>query len=409
MADIMENVRRKIIRKRLASNDGNRHAVLLSKPVIIMNYCSVDEVIAIPLKDMFLREGIEYEEYSDLDGEENLERKMLISIVTDDFVKDSRCVRNLESGKNKGIRRISILFRDGMISNTLSEIVGETINFFELNESIEDYLMGSLYYEEPFKSFLGGHNDELLSLLHPLLHGSIIPPELTIGTSDSVILAIGSMGFSTVKLWQNQGFDILSRVIFVTKNENVEMGQPRSSDEASNWVLGINEGESSGNDSVNEINGKIRNWLMKNATGKKLILMGGLGKTTASLLIPLILVQAKKLGIDTKVLCTMPLSFEGKKTRNIADRSLCILKRVSDSLFYYENNEAYDIRACPAMSMKSIFCLVGYAIAVAINEGLTREQEFKGIHEIKIRSDKTVREMTVESSGTYGRYEVDIV
>ena len=221
MADIMENVRRRIIRRRLDTNDGNGHTVLLSKPVVIMNYCSVDEALAIPLKDMFLREGIEFEECSDFVDEDNLESKMIISIVTDDFVKDSRCIRSLENGNNKGIRRISILFRDGMLSNTLSEIVGETIKFFELNESIEDYLLGSLYYEEPFKSYLGGHNDELLALVRPLLHGSISPPELTIGNSESVILAIGSMGFSTVKLWQDQGFDIESRVTFVTKNEPV--------------------------------------------------------------------------------------------------------------------------------------------------------------------------------------------
>lgn len=408
MADIMENVRRKMIRRMIDSNDGNGHTVLLSKPVIIINYCSVDEALAIPLKDMFLREGIEYKECSDYEDKENQESKMIISIVTEDFVKDSRCMRNLENGKNQDIRRISILFHEVMLSNALSEIAGETIKFFELNESIEDYLLGSLYYEEPFKSYLGEYNDELLSLIHPLLHGSIIPPELTIGASDSVILAIGSMGFSTVKLWQDQGFDIVSRVIFVTKNENVEIGQPRSVDEASNWVIGINEGESSANDSVNAINNNICNWLMENASGKKLVLIGGLGKTTASLLIPLILVQAKKLGINTKVVCTMPLSFEGKKTRNIADRSLCILKRVSDSLFYYENNDAYDIRSCPAMSMKSIFCLIGYAIAIAINESLSKEQDFKGVHEVKIRSDKTGKGMDSRSSGTYGRYEVAV-
>lgn len=359
--------------KRIDIRLGEREKIILDKPVIALNYCDSDEAFATPVKDIILRENLECFRANDMEGHAFSDVEMVISIVTDDFLNNPGCKKTLKEAKKQDIRLVSILFTDDKTAkNMMGDLLGESFSFSSLKESVEDYLLTALFYEEPFSSYVGGFDDKLRSKLRSVLHGVILPPVIKVGTSESVILAVGSMGYSTVRSWISQEFEIASKVVFVKKNDKVEMGQPILGGEESNWIIGIDEDPANEGKNVKTINDKIYQWLQENVSGRKLVLMGGLGKTTASLLIPLILVQAKKLSIETVVVCTMPLSFEGKKIKRIADRSLGVIEKVSDCLFVYENERTKDNMDLEFMSMKETFSWVGYVIAVAINEGLSK-------------------------------------
>lgn len=398
-----------------------KETIQLNKPIIFLNYHSKDEAFAIPLKDIIEREGIRFvagvntpacrEKY----GETFSGCDILLSIVTDDFTQDKNCRSALEAAQQCGMRRVSILFTENdSWKMELGDLLGEIISFSSIQEEIDEYLMSALYYEEPFRTYFGKIDNKFCSVIRSVLHGSIIPPDLKIGNADSVILAVGSMGYSTLKLWMDQGFEIKSKAVLVYKNRDVDRGQPYIGNDIEKWQINIeNEDKERGSVFLESLKTSVCEWLQKNVgSNKKLILMGGLGKTTSSFLLPFILNQANQLAIDICVICTLPFSFETKDVHRIARRSFEIIKRISKNTIYYDNADGGRLSVEPIMKMQDMFNLIGYAIAVAVNTGL----------DIKMNSTKRYNQQILITQcgggtdfskkvkqGTYGRFEVSIV
>lgn len=77
--------------------------------------------------------------------------------------------------------------------------MGESIVVRDVYEGIEKYLLTALYSVEAIKSYVGIVEDDFSPKVRYILHDSIIPPNLKIGGEEVTILAVGSMGYSTIK------------------------------------------------------------------------------------------------------------------------------------------------------------------------------------------------------------------
>lgn len=204
-----------------------------------------------------------------------------------------------------------------------------------------------------------------------------------------------------------QGFEINGRVVIAECNKYVAVGQPPIDPSISKWVIGCEKHENeTGNDFINALNHDIREWLRNNAVERKVILLGGLGKSLASLLLSLILIEANKLKIDTCVACTLPMGFEEKNKIELAQRSLAVLKEVSSSLYYHDNNAIKEYFSNRYTPLKENFDLVSYSIAIALNDWFGN-YERKGVNKILISKKDGIR--TIEKQiGTYGWFEISI-
>lgn len=413
----MENatfeIQQKQVESQTAKTEPNQvEEIRLKRPVVFLNYCGQDEIYAAPLKDIIEHEHIDHVS-SFTEGERMLlpECEMMISVITPDFMEDMECKKKLKEAQQCGLRRVSILFvEEQETGQEIRDLMGESIEFRSLGEEVCDYLMTALYYLEPFQSCLGRVNDALQSVIRSVLRGFPIPPRMKVGDRESVLVAIGSMGYSTIHTWMKQGFDIQSQIVLAVKSETVKKGQPDLDENIQKWVIKIeNDGSESGNEFLEKLNHHIRSWLQEHVQGRKLVLLGGLGKTTASLLLPLILRQADRLGIGTCVVCTMPLSFEPNSVKQIARRSLGVLQNIAGNMICYDNSEMDRIQMDTKANMRDLFYLAGYAMAVAVNLGLeSHDVSPKGGYRIDISEKGTVPKQNAIYQGSYGKFDVTI-
>lgn len=372
----------------------------LDMPIIFLNYCPNDTVYVNPIKHLMEIEKIDYMD-SPNDFEKLTNIKVVINIVTTKFYENHICMQILEKANAKGIKIISICVNDGIDK----KLLGEIISLKEINESVEEYMMTALYYKVPFCTYIGTYADEIRRVLMPKLNKAISIPQLSIGNNDTFILAIGSMGYSTVNSWIDQGFNIESKLVYVIKNESVEKGQPLLLKDAQKWVVGLeNKDNLPGDVFISKIEAEIANYLNSNIKEKKLVLIGGLGKT-ASLLIPLILKQANKIGIDTNIVCSMPIGFEGIACKKLADMSLLILEKMSNKICCIEDIAEIANMMGKGTSLKDVLDLIAYAIGIAINEEL--ESDEKENRRIKIVPNNKLNELM--QTGVYGKYKVSII
>ena len=384
----------------------------LNRATAFLNYNPADEIFTRPIIQLLTNEGLSYITEKESGNENTLaDCALVINIVTDNFLKDSKRADILIKSKKFGLNQVSILFTDEDSERELPlEQFGKTISFSGLEESIDEYLLTSLYGREPFRSLIGNVTDELQAELTPILHESVAASGLKIGNEDSIILAVGSMGYSTINMWLNQGFEIRSKVVFVLKSNDVEKGQPDILPDMNKWILEIeNNNKADGAGFIRETHTAVRTWLQDNIQSKKLILVGGLGKTTSSLLIPIILTQAKKLGINTHSICTLPLWFEPSRSKEIADTSFELIRRVSDSIACFENLDVVSMNPDSSITVNDTFSLVSYAIAVVINDHLfKREDYFVGTHHIHVSQKDNYLRDTTDITDTCGTFEVAI-
>ena len=390
----------------------------LSKGIVYLNYHEGDEVVAVPIKDMMNREMVTYlygienikkaEESDDWDlGEYDL----ILNVVTDDFVKNENCIHILKIAKQHGKRIVSIIFNEkDNCQNTLGELVGESIYFSSLKENIEDYFLSALYYEAPFSSYIGNVSSKLEKILKPVFKGTIIPPELMIGDSDSVILAVGSMGYSTVRLWMEQGFQIKSKIVLVYKSVDADYGQPSNDMDIEKWCISLlNEEKSEGDKFLDFVKKEVRSWLDVNVgANKKMVIIGGLGKTTSSFLIPFIINQANSLDIQTSVVCTLPFHFESQNVHQLAKRSFNIIKKLSKCTVYYDGNREDAFMQESDLNLQGLFSLIGYGVGIAINEELDSNLNDKSAKQIFILPGNDTEQSRFETYGCYGKYNVCI-
>ena len=379
----------------------------IDKPEVFLNFNREDTAYYTPLYDLIVNENMECvcgaEDYDD-SFIDNCE--MVINVVTDRFISDAHCMNNLRIANDSSARIVSLLFFDTETEKIDMSEFGECISLRDISESVEEYMLTAIYSNDAIKSYVGNVNDEIMLLIKRILYGAIIPPNIQIGDDETMILAIGSMGYSTIQMWNNQGFDVKSDVVIVERNKYVGIGQPDTASYASKWIIGTEEMENAtGKEYISILNREIMKWLQNNAVGKKLILIGGLGKSSASLLLPLILIQANKLHIDSCVACTLPFEFEGKRKMELASRSLAVLKEISTSVYYRDNSTTKDY--CPEKNtpISELFELVGYSIAIAVNDWISDDCKRKGVKKIFItkRHENNAIEKQI---GTYGRFEI---
>lgn len=391
----------------------------LSKGIVYLNYHEEDEVFAAPIKDMMNKEMVEYfyggeiivreEESANLDLS-NCD--LILNVVTDDFVKNENCIHILKIAKQNGKRIVSIFFNNKEdCQNMLGELAGECIYFSSLNEcNIEDYFMLALYNESPFISYIGNMNSKLETILKPVFKGIIIPPELVIGDTDFVILAVGSMGYSTVRLWMEQGFQIKSKIVLVYKSIDADYGQPSNDMDIEKWCISLlNEEKEDGDKFLDSVKKEVRSWLDSNiGTDKKVVLIGGLGKTTSSLLIPFIINQANSLGIHTSVVCTLPFQFESPNVHQLAKRSFDIIKKISKCTMYYDGKGNDTFMMESEINLQGLFYLIGYGVGIAVNEGLNSNIADKAAKQIVVLQGNESVKNEFEKHGCYGKYNVFI-
>ena len=350
-----------------------KETIALSKKVVFINYNPKDEPYTTPLKDLIHRVNMDYATTANLGSTKDNAFDLIINIVTENFLNDETCINSfsLHSQKPSGI---SIIFADfgavqeklyGILGDEMHSSLGEIIIFSELGESLENYLLNALYSKEPFYGKYGILHDELLDKVEAALQELAKPTRFVIGDEDTVILALGSMGYSTIKMWYSQGFDVKSKVVLAVKNEAVFKGQPDFDENVAKWVVNAEQGY--GNDYISDLKFRIAYWLKNNVNEKRLIIIGGLGKTTTSILMPLIITQAKQIGIDTHIICTIPFSFESKNIKDIADRSLGIIRTISNSNIYLDLGEFGNLKGNDTIPMDEFMTLIGYVLAVAAN------------------------------------------
>jgi hypothetical protein len=346
------------------------------KPAVYLNYVPEEEAFARPIKQLISRESLVFFTKKQNDeGYSFADSALIINLVTKSFLKETSLQDLLREADAHSIRRVSIIFDACEIADDLKELLGETILLSDLNETIGEYLLTSLYHEYPYFTMLGPVSDNVQLAIKPILADLTKPKKFRIGNEDSVILAVGSMGYSTVKMWVDQGYEIISKVVFVLKSNNADKGQPDFSPDMNKWIIEIdNYMDDDGTEHVKNMHEAVSKWLKDNDC-RNIILLGGLGKTTSTLLIPTILTQAKKLGIRTTTVCTLPLEFESDRTRDMANTSLEIIKQVSDKTIYLKNLAMGCLQEDSDMSVKDIFDIFGYVIAIAINNEDFRKKD----------------------------------
>lgn len=381
---------------------------------IYLNYCPADTAFAYPVKDLLESGHWDYvdSEAAEQSGNDQDLHMMgscetVVNIVTDDFLSDSSCVKISQKAfkKKKRCISISLLEDDARARAELGEAAGEIIPVPSYQD-VSEYLLFSLYNEEPFKSFLGQFSNKLYSVLDPVLNGLTVPPDLEIGADDnSVILAVGSAAYSTIRMWTKQGYKIKSKLVMVQKSEYVK-GQPDITN-AKKWYINIvNDDKQNGDLFIKNLKSEIKKGLVKHVgRAKKLVILGGLGKTTASFLIPHLVAQANKMNIDTSIVCTLPFQFDSNQEHRIAAKSFEVIKRISEKTYVYDGSSEDRFTEAPNMRMNDLFCLIGYALAVSVNVGFN--ESGKNIREIVIsRGEDDLRENDYKE--IYGMYDIII-
>ena len=382
---------------------------------IYLNYCPADTAYAYPVKDLL--EGGEWD-YVDCeagkqgDNDQGIQLmgscETVVNIVTDDFLSDSSCVKISQKAAKKKKRCISIslLEDDARAKTELGEAAGEIIPVFSYQEA-SDFLLSTLYYEEPFKSFLGNISNRLHPVLDSVLHGLIIPPDLEIGSDGSVILAVGSTGYSTVNLWVEHGYKIKSKVIIVQKSQHVDKGQPGIPDTEKWYINIVNDDKQNGDSFLDALKSEIDKGLLKKVgKGNKLVILGGLGKTTASFLIPHLAVQAGRMGMDTSIVGTLPFGFDSGHEHYVARKSYEVIKRLSDKIYVYDGKSENQFTASPDMRMNDLFSLIGYSLAVSVNIALG--EKGKSAREISISKGNADSVPAGAHRESYGLFDVII-
>lgn len=195
---------------------------------------------------------------------------------------------------------------------------------------------------------------------------------MEIGNEDCLIVAVGSMGVSTVKRWMDEGIRIKSPIVVAHRsNAKAIIGYEDVEQISKQWMfdlesISIHEGVSM-NESISKFGLEISQKLKNNHGIKKIIVLAGLGKMTGSYIVPIVIGEAKKLGITTCVICTKPFSFESRNHHHIADETLEIIDSMAEEVIVHENSEICVKNMSIARSMKKIFVMLSYAIGCAVN------------------------------------------
>lgn len=383
----------------------------IKKSLVLLNYVEDEKIYAAPLKNILENSGyiwnrleIEKDEYdADVTAAD-----IVLNVVTDKFIADKRARRILEAAYRNDVRRVSLIFSENeKVNDKLQERYGDVVEFDSIDQELEEYLLSSLYYQEPFKSNLGRVDNPVSGVLTPLLKGLIIPPELEIGDSDTVIFAVGSMGYSTIRLWM-QEFQLNARIVVIHKNPKIRFSQPDIKGVDNYYNVRIaKEEEESGKDFLDGLRVQLKEIIKKNVkSGQRLVILGGLGKSTGSFVIPHLNTISKLMGIKTITICSLPFKYESKTSREIADNSLEIIRRLSDKTYIFDSMDERQFKAEPKMNMEDYFRLVGYGLALAVNDkDMEPEEEYK----VLITEKKRIVRKRSSKSSSCGRYNVEIV
>lgn len=193
---------------------------------------------------------------------------------------------------------------------------------------INDYILSPLLYQAPYNTCFTPKKNEVIEEFRSILHDSVVSPRICIA-GDVVILFCGSFGYSMIRdILEQKNYEISGKSYLLTKNKSASLGQPEIGVET--WCLEMDSvGEA---DSLKEY---MAEWMSENIKkNSKLVIVAGLGKSTSSLLVPLLCSVARDKEINTSVICTLPLAFESPNVRKLAETSYNIIQSLCTTYVY---------------------------------------------------------------------------
>lgn len=177
-----------------------------------------------------------------------------------------------------------------------------------------------------------------------IMNRKIQIPKITLnGDGKTAIILCGSYGYSfaneLVKGIKRKQYEINGEVpiYLLTKNKQADMGQPLNDD-----VRKILEGIVHIDVSEIEIPHSILNAdVYEFVRGMKLlynriILIGALGKSFSSRIMPLICLQALNVDINVSAVCVKPFLFESSGVKEVADISFDVINTLCRDVFRFE-------------------------------------------------------------------------
>lgn len=291
---------------------------------IFLKYAPDDEAYVAPLKILLEQENMSY-----VDSVQRIrECFMVLNIIT----SHSLNVVNenvIEQAQKNGTRIINVIF-DKNRQDTL-DLIGESV--WVEPQQINDYILSPLLYHAPYNKCFDKKKSEVLEQIKSILHGSVVPPRICIG-ADAIILFCGSFGYSMIReILEQKNYEINGKAYLLTKSKSVSYGQPEIG--LATWCLEM--------DSVEEIDSlkeRITDWINENVKEhNKLVIVAGLGKSTSSLVVPLLCSAARDMGIDTSVICVLPFTFESQNVQKLAKTSCNIIRSLCTTYVYDGSHE----------------------------------------------------------------------
>lgn len=193
---------------------------------------------------------------------------------------------------------------------------------------INDYILSPLLYQAPYNTCFTPKKNQVIEEFRSILHDSVVPLRICIA-EDVVILFCGSFGYSMIRdILEQKNYEISGKSYLLTKNKSASLGQHEIGVET--WSLEMDSvGET---DSLKE---HIAEWMSENIKkNNKLVIVAGLGKSTSSLLVPLLCTVARHKKMNTSVICTLPLAFESPNVRKLAETSYHIIQSLCTTYVY---------------------------------------------------------------------------
>lgn len=291
---------------------------------VFLKYAPNEEAYVAPLKILLEQENMSYE-----DSVQRInECFMMFNIIT----SHSLNVINenvMEQARENGIRIINVIFdKKGQDTH---DLVGESV--WVESGQINDYILSPLLYQAPYNTCFTPKKNKVIEEFRSILHDSVVPPRICIA-GDVVILFCGSFGYSMIRdILEQKNYEISGKPYLLTKNKSASLGQPEIGVET--WCLEMDSVRET--DSLKE---HMAEWMSENIKkNNKLVIVAGLGKTTSSLLVPLLCSVARDKEINTSVICTLPLAFESPNVRKLAETSYKIIQSLCTTYVYDISHE----------------------------------------------------------------------
>lgn len=299
---------------------------------LYLNYCDHDHMLAKPVKDFLECNNIAYFESgrSVFDGEETI-----INIVSEGFT-ECKCMENLDMAIGVGSRIINIIF-DG---NNIDPIFKKYECLQVKKAEIDDYMLSSI-----FSNFKNISPLPVKSMFRRLL--AMLSNSISINCNEkTAVVCCGSFGYTlinTIRKSLNTSIltfeDGLPPIYLLSKNEQANIGQPplfyvSKNISVENICLDFTDSPISSE----ELKGRVAQFITKihNQNCDRILLVGALGKTTSSLAMPLLAMEAKRQGMKADSICIMPIISSSPRAKKLATSAYDVIKLYSSSSYMYD-------------------------------------------------------------------------